>query len=896
MRANKKVVRKKTRWWLKRVLTALALLLLMGTGALYLAYLYFSHDLPNLLKIAEYKPPLTTEIYASDGTIIGEFGPERRKLVQLTDIPKHVRDAFLAIEDKRFYEHPGVDLKRIIAAFLKNLEEGKIVQGGSTITQQVVKNLVFSPERSYTRKIKEAILSYRIEKNLSKDEILFIYLNHIYLGDGCYGVEAASENYFGKSVKDLNLAEAALLAALPKAPEKFSLRRYPERAKSRQELILKIMADEGLITEEEMRNAVLTDVKIVPKRNVNLETAPYFTEMVRQYLEARVGKRAFLFGGYKVFTTLDAELNLAAQWALRRRAAEVAERQGRGAVKSRLATRKEIEAFLSKEKAASLSIGGVYDAVVLEINAVESKQPRIETPDSGRGEKNTKKEVKDSLYIATLGIGNHKAKLQVAYSNPLGSPVPALEGNRPKKYAPANGYADWSLLDFVPKTGDVITVRIEDEKQGEYYTSTAFQPDVEGALLAMDTNGNILTVVGGLDFERSQFNRAIQAKRQPGSAFKPLIYAAAVDKGYSETSLLYDIPVAIKDWMPKNYDEGLLGAIPLRTALAKSRNLASIRLILDIDPSYAASYAKKFGFTSRLDPYPSLALGSSDVTLLEMVKAFNVFATGGRIAEPRFILRIYDRDGKIIEDNTTGRILSQKDIERAEREKKRGEILDQIARRIGRTLGSDGGEKGVLVETDISQREYGEDSKGSTGETFLTAEEFLEFIKHNKLLKHTGFAAGEKVIGDDTAYIMTDLLRAVITEGTGRKAMELTSLAPIAGKTGTTNDFTDAWFIGYSPKIIAGVWIGRDNHTPLGKGEAGSQAALPVWIDYMREALSKYPGGEFKPPASVRFINTPYGFLPYKMDYEFREGDTAYKEESSPALTPDDELDFIIRR
>ncbi|MEM4409042.1 MAG: penicillin-binding transpeptidase domain-containing protein, partial [Candidatus Caldarchaeum sp.] len=446
----------------------------------------------------------------------------------------------------------------------------------------------------------------------------------------------------------------------------------------------------------------------------------------------------------------------------------------------------------------------------------------------------------------------------------------------------------------VPKVGDVMTVRIEDEKQGEYYASTTFRPDVEGAVLAMDTNGNILTVVGGLYFEMSQFNRSIQAKRQPGSAFKPIVYAAAIDKGYSETSLLYDIPVVIKDWMPKNYDDELLGAIPLRTALAKSRNLASIRLILDIDPNYVASYAKKFGFTSRLNPYPSLALGGSEVTLFEMVRAFNVFATGGKIVEPRFILRIYDRDGKIIEDNTTGRILSQKEIERAERERKRIEILDQIARRIGSTLSSGG--EGVLVETDISQRQYMGSPQASANETFLTAEEFLGFIKHNELLKHTSVKAGEKVIGDDTAYIMTDLLRAVITEGTGRKAMELTKLAPIAGKTGTTNDFTDAWFIGYSPKIIAGVWIGRDDHTPLGKGEAGSQAALPVWIDYMHEALAKYPGGEFKPPASVRFVNTPYGFLPYKMDYEFREGDITYKETGSHSLTPDDQLDFIIRR
>jgi len=826
------------------LLVAFLFLSASGVLALYGAYLYYSRDLPNFRAITGYKPKLITEVYSSDGTLIAEFAAERRKLIAYEDIPPHVRDAFIAVEDRRFFEHEGVDIKSILGAVMENIQEGDWVRGASTITQQVIKNIILTPERTLSRKIKEAILAHRIENNLSKEEILYLYLNHIYLADGTYGIEAASMNYFGKSAKDIDLAEAALLAGLPKKPEYYSPRKHPGRALERQKLVLSKMEEADFITRDQRFDAIERKIEIVPRRRVNSDLAPYFVEHVRRYLQDKVGVKDFVNGGYTVFTTLDVDLNLEAQWALKRGVMSLDSRHGHGFVSKHLSGESEIKKFARTQGVKSVEIGGTYDAVITKV----TKDDKAKDSDK-------------PLYTAAVKVGGVDGVLKFAVSVPFGKAVPGLPSPYSKKLAPADGYEGTSLAPVELKTGDVVRVEAEKIEDGKYYFSLVYLPVSQAALISMETNGRIRALVGGYDFALSQFNRTTQAMRQPGSSFKPIVYSAAIDKGYSETSILYDMPVVVKDWAPQNYDGSYEGPMVLRRALAKSRNLASIRLILDIDPRYAQKYAtKNFGFTSKLQPYPSLVLGGSDVTVLEMANAFNVFATGGRLVEPQFILRIYDRNGKIIEDNTGGKFMSKEESLKVEREDARLRILKELAEKKGREPleAPEYIKEEVLTDkTDISAN--------SDKYAFLTPEEFLGILR-DQSVDFTSAGNARETLSPDTAFIMTDLLQAVVKEGTGMRALKLTSLAPLAGKTGTTNDYTDAWFVGFSPKITTAVWVGRDDHKPLGRKEAGSAAALPIWIDYMEDALEKYPGGVFKQPAGIKMVSTPYGNIPYSLE------------------------------
>lgn len=810
-------------------------LFILGAGVLvlYAGYQYYAKDLPDLSVVTGYQPKLVTEVYSADGTMIGEFAFERRKIVRYKNIPPHIRNAFIAVEDKRFFEHEGVDLKSIIGAMTENIQEGSWVRGASTITQQVIKNVILTPERTLDRKIKEAILAHKIENNLSKEEILFLYLNHIYLADGTYGVEMASQNYYGKSAKDINIAEAALLAGLPKKPEYFSPRKHFNRALERQKLVLKKMVESGYITEDERVEAAEFEIEIVPRKRVNYQVAPYFVEHVRKYLENKVGTEAFLQGGYKVFTTLDLELNNEADWAVKRGVLDLESRQGRKLVSKNLKDAGQIKKFRDNQNIENIEPATIYDAVVTKVGRIK----KINEDDP-------------QINYAEVGVGDADGTLRYFVSSPFGNGVDEL------------GDENLKVLSISPvelKVGDVISVKAQSSKKGENEFSLYINPVAQAALVSMNTNGHILAMAGGYDFANSQFNRATQALRQPGSAFKPIVYSAAMDKGYSETSILYDMPVVIKDWAPQNYDGDYKGALVLRQALAKSRNLATIRLMLDIDPVYVVDYSTNFGFTSKLNPYPSLALGGNDLKMLEMVKAYNVFSSGGKLVEPQFILRIYDRNGRIIEDNTGGTFISKEENLKAEREKKRLDILKQLARDQGRQADGDleSLKEDILLDTN--------DFFGGSEFTFLTPNEFLDLIREGAVEFNSSELA-EQTISPETAFIMTDLLEAVVKEGTGMKALNLTKLAPIAGKTGTTNDYTDAWFVGFSPKLTTAVWVGRDDHKSLGKKEAGSRAALPIWIDFMELALTNYPGGTFRKPSSIKIVSTPYGSIPYSVD------------------------------
>lgn len=695
--------------------------------------LYFSHSLPPLRDISNYNPPLATRIFSADGQLIGEFYLQRRILVPNERIPRLLKQAFVAAEDADFYRHRGVSWMGILRALVKNVEAGRIVQGGSTITQQLVRSLILDRERTLSRKIKEIILARRIEQHLSKDEILYLYLNQIYLGHGNYGIGAASDYYFGKSPDELTLAEMALLAGLPKAPELYSPYKNFELAKRRQWYVLRRMVEEGYISEREARRAYATPLRLRPHKQQLRDVFAYYLEYVRQYLVERYGEKAVYEGGLTVHVAMDSRLQRAAFQAVREGLLALDKRQGyRGP--ERILSEGEMEEFhlALKEENRNLEVGRVYLGAVTKV-----EEDRVWV-DLGRKE----------------------------------------------------GFIDRKDLDWVDgdlKRGYVIRVKIR-EMKGETLRLELYQePEVEGALLAMELpTGYVRAMIGGWDFYRSQFNRALQARRQAGSAFKPIVYAAALNKGFAPSNIVLDAPVVYKEgdevWRPKNYQERFYGPVTLRFALAHSLNCATLNLARKVGVGYLVRFARKLGFTSPLNPDLSMALGSSSVTLLEMVRAYAVFATGGHLIEPIFVTKVLDRNGKILEER-----------------------------------------KPLPLEGEF--RNYGLEPKG----------------RYNP-----------RVLDEGVAYLITNMLQSVVREGTGWRAKALGW--PCAAKTGTTDDYTDAWFIGYTPRLIAGVWVGFDDPRPLGEDETGSRAAAPIWVSFMKEALKGLPPEDFAVPESVIFV------------------------------------------
>jgi penicillin-binding protein 1A len=738
--------------WFKWLAVLAFLCLLLVVGAAIGGYLYYSRDLPRITSLRDYHPATVTTVYADDDTKIGEFYKERRLVVPLEKIPEQLKQAFISAEDARFYKHRGVDLVSIVRAFFKNLEAGTIVQGGSTITQQVTKSFLLTPERSYTRKIKEAILAFRIDKVFTKDEILYLYLNEIYLGHGAYGVEAAAENYFGKHVEDLNLAECAILAGLPQAPSRYSPFHFPERAKQRQIYVLRRMAAEGFITEAAASEAIQIDLDIQPRRNWYMEAVPIYTEHVRRYVEQKYGADALYTGGLRIYTAVNVEMQKAARRQITKGLRELDQRQGyRGPLK-KLAPA-DIEAFVaelySHREETPLALGAQIEAVVVDVD--------------------------DEKQVATLRLGGAKGIL------PLEEVRWAREPN------PEVGY--WQVkvkkLSAVLAVGDVITVGLKEapEAEGQPWSLTLEQtPDSEAALLCLEAGtGLVKAMVGGKDFRQSQFNRAIQSRRQPGSAFKPIIYAAALDKGYTPATEIIDSPIVFKDqetdftWKPKNYGKKFYGPTLMRKALAKSRNVVTIKIMQDIGIEPVIDYARKLGIESELSNDLSLALGSSGISLLEVVQAYSVFANLGYRVEPTFITKIEDRYGNVLEEMNPKR---------------------------------------------------------------------------------------EPVIDKSTAYLMTNMMEEVVQTGTARRIRELGR--PSAGKTGTSNNLHDAWYVGFTPRYVTGVWVGFDQERSLGRGETGSRAASPIWLGFMQEILKDKPVRVFQVPEGVVFakIDAQTGLLP----------------------------------
>jgi len=746
-------------------------------------YFYLGRNLPKISSLKDYRPPVITTVYSDDNRKIAEFSKERRIVIPLSQMPEMLKKAFIAAEDARFYKHKGIDILSIIRAFFKNIEAGTIVQGGSTITQQVTKSFFLTPERRYTRKIKEAILAYRIDKKFTKNEILFLYLNQIYLGHGAYGVKAASENYFGKSAQELNLAECAILAGLPQAPSRYSPFRHPARAKQRQIYVLNRMVEEGVITNIQATEAINTELDIKPRKNWYIEEVPVYTEHIRRYIAKKYGADILYKEGLKIYAAVNIEMQKIARGEIEKGLYALDKRQGyRGPMKH--LQPEEIESF-SKELQielgkAPLEEGKITEGAVIEVN--------------------------NKTNTVVVRIGNTLGIIKIEDMRWARKPDPEI----------AYFEARVQHVGEVLSVGDVILVKVKNKifNTNRWWLDLEQVPRVQAALLCIESEtGNVKVMVGGKDFRESQFNRAIQSRRQPGSAFKPIIYAAALDKGYTPATMIIDSPIVYQDtehdftWKPRNYKEKFYGPTLFRNALVKSRNVVTIKILKAIGIDYAIDYATKLGITSKLNRDLSIALGSSGVSLLELVGAYSVFNNLGYLLSPVFITKIVDRDGNVIEESNPVR---------------------------------------------------------------------------------------EKVIEKNTAYITTNLLEGVVKHGTGHRVRALNR--PVAGKTGTTNNLHDAWFLGYTPRYTTGTWVGFDDESSLGKSETGSRAASPIWLGFMQKVLAGKPVRVFQVPEGVVFskIDAETGLLPIpesnKTIFEcFKEGSvpTEYTKEPGSMTEPE---------
>ncbi len=742
----------------KVLLTSLAIIfVILGITTLGI-YLYFTHDLPRVDSLRYYNPPIISTLYSDAGELIGEFFVEKRIVVPIEEIPRLFLHAFVSAEDARFFQHEGLDYPAILRAFWKNIKAGEIVQGGSTITQQVARSLLLSTERKWSRKIREAILAYRMEKSLSKEEILHLYLNQIYLGHGAYGIEAASQNYFGKDVWDLNLAEVAMLAGLPQAPTRNSPYNHPRRAKMRQAYVLDQMVENGYISRLEAMEALETVLEIHPRGSKFLEVAPYYTEHIRRYVEEKYGRDTLYNEGLQIYTALDVSMQKAAQEAVYRGLRELDKRQGyRGPLR-------HLEP-------------GEIESLCGEVQEELGQSPLTE----GEEALGVVVEVRQREKALLVKVGDRMGRIELEEMKWARKPDPAIPYYQARVRNPEE----------VLQVGDVIRVKVKGFSGKKMLLSLEQEPLAHAALLSIDLKtGYVKAMVGGRDFQESQFNRAVQAKRQAGSAFKPIIYAAAIDRGYTPATVIVDSPIIYdgtqdyQSWKPRNYEEKFYGPTTLRKALAKSRNIITVKIVQDIGISSVISYARKLGIESTLHEDLSMALGSSSVSLLELTKAYAVFGNQGSRVEPIFIKKITDKEGNILEENLPP-----------------GESISPHLR----------------------------SDKGLEGNDLLA----------------------EQIISPETAYIITNLLEGVVQNGTGWRAKALGR--PVAGKTGTTDDYSDAWFIGYTPDIITGVWVGFDQEKPLGKDETGSRASCPIWLDYMKTVLKGKPIKYFPVPEQIIF-------------------------------------------
>ena len=700
-----------------RVLVGLLLLVSALVGATAGLLLVYTTDLPQVDALEAYRPSSITELFDDRGRVIGSFALQRRVVAGYDDFAPVLRDALVSIEDKDFYRHSGINFWRIVGAAYRDIESGGKVQGASTLTMQLARNLFLSPDRSFHRKVQETLLAIQIERRFTKPQIFTLYANQIFLGHGVYGFEAASEFYFSKPARKLTLAEAALLAGLPKGPGTYSPINHPERAVKRRNLVINAMLEDGKITAAQAEDARSSALALHLQHDPN-SLAPYFVEEIRRYLEAKYGTDQVHEGGLKVYTSLDVDLQKAANQAVLDGLAVYERRHG---------------------------WKGHLENVIAEGNTIDKYQ-HVDWDDEP--------EVNGYVHALVTSSGIGIATLKFA------------------RYAAALGQADvaWTQgkIQNLLRTGDICYVKIVSlNSNGSARVSLEQDSGAQGALLAIDNaTGGIKAMVGGRDFSESKFDRATQSLRQVGSSFKPYVYTAVIDRGGSPDDTILDEPVTFESpsgpYSPHNYDEKFEGIITLRRALAQSRNIPALKLASKIGIKTVIDYAERFGITARLPPYLPVALGSAEITLMEQTSAYSVFPNDGVRVTPRYITKVTDYEGRVLEEDYP-------------------EVKDVISAR--------------------------------------------------------------------TARIMTAMLREVVLHGTGVAAAKMPF--PVAGKTGTTNDFTDAWFVGFSPTMTSGVWLGFDEKKTLGAKETGAHAALPIWMNFMGAAMAGKDAGQFQPPPDV---------------------------------------------
>ena len=784
----------------------------MVSSFIWLAYWNFSRDLPKIVTAEDYRPPIATRILGDGGreeSLVGEFFKERRYLVPYDKIPDIVIKAFISAEDDQFFSHQGVNILSIIRAGVANFKAGHIVQGGSTITQQVAKSLVLSPEKSLARKIKEVIIAYRIEKNLTKQQILYLYLNQNYFGHGAYGVQAAAKTYFAKDISEVTLAEAALLAGLPQAPGKYSPLLNPKKAKERQLYVLRRMRENNFITAEESAHAASQEVKIFHDSNINEKYSAYLVEHIRKYLAEKYGERAIYEDGLTVSIPASPHLLVSAARSLRSGLESVDKRIGyRGPIK-KLDSLNKIEEFklesrkniierkiayvmlmpdgnidlLAAMRASGLisdlaliDIGEIYDAVVIGVNDIREQ--------------------------ATVSIGS--VICEIPMKNLLWA-KPLREENQLKQ----KRVAPQKPSDVLAK-GDVVLSKVISKNSEKCLEASLEQrPEVQGALLSMDVvNGQIIAMEGGYDFKSSEFNRAIQAQRQPGSAFKPIIYSAALENGYTPASIIVDSPIVYEDsesgkWKPSNFEERFYGDTTFRQALIKSRNVPTIKIVQSMHVSSIIDYVSRLVIDGKFPVDLSISLGSASISLFELTKAYALFPRKGRAVSPIFITKIIDRDGRVLEEKKT----TNKNLHK------------------------------MVMPMPLPSPS-------------MSVQESAIF---SELKKYPLPDEPEQVMDQRVAFVMTHLMKEVVTYGTGHEAKNLGKIS--AGKTGTTNEYIDAWYIGFTPSLVTGVWVGFDNQKSIGTGETGAKAALPIWLNFMKDAVKAYPDEDFMVPPGVVFVS-----------------------------------------
>lgn len=836
---KRKPTRKRS--WLRRILLAAVALAVLGAVAgaiaVVLVVRHFGADVPDVTWATNYRPPIVSDVFSGDDQHLGEFYNERRRVVPYERIPKQLVQAFIAAEDVRFFDHAGLDVLATARALVGNAIAGRKKSGASTLTQQTAKAILISTwgyeratAKTYERKIYEAILARRLEQNLSKEQILHLYLNQVFLGHHSYGVQAAAENYFRKNVWDLTLPEMSLLAGLPQAPSRYSPFRFPDRAKKRREYVLGRMLDVGMISQAEYDASIDAEVVVHPVEDVFRETAPYVTEHVRRDLVERYGNDRLLNDGLKVYSTVDLDLEREAIASTLKGLLEADKRQGyRGPLMK-----------LEPDMKAQQGSRAWREAVSKKIDEFRKVQ-------SDRGAAPEGKLEPETTYVGVvLDVSRDGAK--VAIGEGIEGVIP-LDLIRWARKPNSEAHFRWVKLDAVTDAlamGDVVLVRAATAREQSTLPKSVRdsglllmleqEVSLQGALVAMDPkSGYIVAMIGGYDFNKSEFNRAFQACRQPGSAFKPIVYSAALDgqvrvddrscrglegaakaeceenictekqRGvwdrnerrcrYTPATLILDAPMVHDDevnqvrWKPSNFGHEFKGDVTLREALILSMNTPAVRTLEAVGAHTAVQWAKKLGITANLNEDLSIALGSSCVTLWDLTHVYALLNQNGQRVRSTFIRRVVDRDGRVLEDHSA--------------------YFDPWV-----TL----------------------DARLAAGYAAL-------------------FEQREQVMDPVTAFITTNLLRQVTRPGGTAPAAARIGRA-LAGKTGTTNDAFDAWFMGYSPELVAGVWVGYDTYeTPMGRYETGGRTALPIWVDFMEAALQGRPQSEFTAPEGITWVS-----------------------------------------